>query len=515
MLQLKKILLKIKYYLTQFLLSNFELLWNVIHSFPFISKYTDRILINSITNHVDFPLAYSTNYPYTTIETFTDRIYYNRILPPSDKLSNLPSVKDVVEKLFKRRIDDNLDNYSTFLFVSFAQWFTDQFLMSDSEDSLKQDINNKNIINLCTVYGDTKDQEKILRSLKDGKLKSQLINNEEYPLYVNNESEKILINDHLREILKKVNPSNVNKMFAIGHVRMNITPGTLIFAIIFFREHNRICEILKNNNKSWDDERLYQTAKNILIVIMCKIIIEDYVVGHIAYKLKYPLKFHPEINFDTKWYYGSQRIFIEFNHLYRWHSFVPSKLIMDNHTYEFNEYVWNTNIIINNPLTNIITAFSSNPASKFGTMNTHPLLLPIEENTIETGRKANLASYNDYRERFGLWRLQSFDELTSDKNVIKTLKELYGNIDNVEFYAGLMAEDRGYGNSIFPSLLTTMISAEAFRGILGNPLLAKDIYNENTFTKKGMDIIKDTNFKNLISRNMSKDKSLPFVSFKL
>jgi prostaglandin-endoperoxide synthase 2 len=473
----------------------------------------DRIVINSIAKYVNFPLAYSTNFAYTTIETFTDRVYFNRILPPSDKLNKLPLLNDVVEKLFKRRIDNVTDDNSTFLFASFAQWFIDQVLMTDANDGLKQDINNKNVINLCTVYGDTKDAENILRSYNGGTLKSQLINGEEYPLYINNESEKILINDELKKTLKKIDPSNLNKLFAIGHARMNITPGTLIFAIIFFREHNRICKILQKYNRSWDDERLYQTSRNILIVIMCKIVMEDYIVGHIAYKLKYPLKFRPKINFDTKWYYGSQRVFIEFNHLYRWHSFVPSKLIIDNHTYDFNEYVWNTNIIINNPLSNIITAFSSNPASKFGIMNTHPTILPIENRTIQIGREAKLSSYNDYRERFGLWRLQSFDELTSDKIVIKTLKELYGNIDNVELYVGLMSEERGYGNSIFPSLLATMVGAEAFRGILGNPLLATDIYNENTFTKVGMDIIEDTNLRSLILRNMN-DKSLPFISFK-
>lgn len=487
-------IIKLKYYLTQFLLSNFELLWNIIHYIPWVSEYMDRLVINSIAKYVNFPLAYSTNFAYTTIETFTDRVYFNRILPPNNDLK-LPLINDVVEEIFKRK-DDNLnDERSTFLFASFAQWFIDQFLMTDSKNGLKQDINNKNIINLCTVYGDTKNAENILRSYNGGTLKSQLINGEEYPLYINNESSKILINDELEKILKKINPKNISKLFAIGHARMNITSGTLIFAIIFFREHNRICKILQKYNQSWDDERLYQTAKNILIVIMCKIVMEDYIVDHIAYKLKYPLKFCPKINFNTKWYYGSQRIFIEFNHLYRWHSFVPSKLIINNNTYDFNEYVWNTNIIIKNSLSNIITDLSSNPASKFGIMNTHPILLPIEYRTIQIGREANLASYNDYREKFGLWRLNSFNELTTDKNAIETLTRLYKNIDNLELYVGLMAEEKGYSNSIFPSLLSAMVGAEAFRGILGNPLLATDIYNENTFTKEGMNIIENTKIK--------------------
>ena len=33
---------------------------------------------------------------------------------------------------------------------------------------------------------------------------------------------------------------------------------------IMLREHNRVCDILKEDHPEWEDEQLFQTAKNII-----------------------------------------------------------------------------------------------------------------------------------------------------------------------------------------------------------------------------------------------------------
>ena len=61
-------------------------------------------------------------------------------------------------------------------------------------------------------------------------------------------------------------PDNVpeDKRFALGHPFFALLPGLLMYSTIFLREHNRVCSVLKKEHPSWDDERLYQTAKIIL-----------------------------------------------------------------------------------------------------------------------------------------------------------------------------------------------------------------------------------------------------------
>jgi prostaglandin-endoperoxide synthase 2 len=154
-------------------------------------------------------------------------------------------------------------------------------------------------------------------------------------------------------------------------------------------------------------------------------------------------------------------------------------------------------------LSSLISDYSRAPAAKFGLFNTNEFLVKyVEKNTIEAGRTAKLASYNDYREKAKLWRLSSIDEITKDPETRKRLKELYhDDVNEVEYYVGLMAE-KGYGNAIFPPLLTQIVGAEAFRGIFGNPLLAPQVYNEKTFTATGLKIIESTSLKALVSRNV-------------
>jgi prostaglandin-endoperoxide synthase 2 len=42
-------------------------------------------------------------------------------------------------------------------------------------------------------------------------------------------------------------------------------PGLMMYATIWLREHNRVCDILKQEHPEWGDEQLFQTSRLILI----------------------------------------------------------------------------------------------------------------------------------------------------------------------------------------------------------------------------------------------------------
>ena len=211
----------------------------------------------------------------------------------------------------------------------------------------------------------------------------------------------------------------------------------------------------------------------------------------------------------------------------RWHAFVPNTVAINGAAVPLTaadqsveQLLWNTEVFIDGraTLSSLINDMSNAPAGRFGPCNTHAILTQIEKLTIEAGRAAQLASFNDYRERWGLWRYQSIDELTSNQTVRDRLRTLYHNrVDDIEFYVGLMCEDRGYGNSIFPPLLATMVGAEAFRGVFGSPLLAPGVYNADTFSHVGMAVIEETSLKTLVARNVAVGSRKPEhrVSFEL
>ena len=390
--------------------------------------------------------------------------------------------------------------------------------MTDPTDPVKQTSNNT--INLCTVYGDTADVERLLRSRTGGRLKSQRIRGDEFPPFINDESKPVLLSAALEKAITQALGASSRKvdwtrLFAIGHVRMNLTPGCLCFALLFFREHNRVADLLRHAHPTWDDEQLFQTAKNVCVVEVMKIGVIDYVINHIAWKLQYPLRFHPEVLFNTQWCYNNQRIFIEFDHLYRWHAFVPNtgryqrrarttgSLRLRSVSSCYGTQSCSSTAVLHSARSS--TTCPTRPAGRFAPINTHPVLARVEKATIDAGRAAQLASFNDYRERWGLWRYRSIDELSSNTTIRQRLRQLYNNnVDAVEFYVGLMCEDRGhYGNSIFPPLLATIVGAEAFRGVFGNPLLAPAVYNAATFSQVGLDVIDGTSLRALVARNVA------------
>lgn len=57
----------------------------------------------------------------------------------------------------------------------------------------------------------------------------------------------------------------LEKTFAIGQEVFGIIPGLAMYATLWLREHNRVCDILKAEHPTWDDEQLFQTSRLIII----------------------------------------------------------------------------------------------------------------------------------------------------------------------------------------------------------------------------------------------------------
>lgn len=62
-------------------------------------------------------------------------------------------------------------------------------------------------------------------------------------------------------------PPNVpeDRQFALGHPFFGLLPGLFLLQTMWIREHNRVCDVLKQEHPDWDDERLFQTSKLIIL----------------------------------------------------------------------------------------------------------------------------------------------------------------------------------------------------------------------------------------------------------
>lgn len=61
-----------------------------------------------------------------------------------------------------------------------------------------------------------------------------------------------------------------------GDVRAAEQPGLTSLHTLFVREHNRIAGLLYSDHSDWDDDRLYQEARQILVAVMQKITYDEF-----------------------------------------------------------------------------------------------------------------------------------------------------------------------------------------------------------------------------------------------
>jgi prostaglandin-endoperoxide synthase 2 len=106
--------------------------------------------------------------------------------------------------------------------------------------------------------------------------------------------------------------------------------------VLFLREHNRIARLLAWHHPDWNEERLFQAARNTLTVVLLKVVLEDY-VNHIT-PYHFQLSLDPRSLRNPRWY-RTNRVAIEFNLLYRWHSLLPSRLTVGGRTRPLGECI--------------------------------------------------------------------------------------------------------------------------------------------------------------------------------
>lgn len=253
------------------------------------------------------------------------------------------------------------------LFPTFAQHLIDSFIDTvyeyDKDGNVKflwEKTGTPHDIGLLTLYGKTIAQTRQLRLKSEkagekGKLKSQLINGEEWapflyddklkrkeefseiPLPQGIDSKMYSARPELQARLKK-------HMFAFGGARTNLTPSISAWNTLLLREHNRIAGVIESENPSWDDERVFQVARNCLLAIYLRLVIEEYINHITAYGQNFKVK-PGKWMWDAPWYKRNW-ISAEFAVLYRWHALIPSVMEWGKKTYTTAEYLFDNEILL-------------------------------------------------------------------------------------------------------------------------------------------------------------------------
>src|SRR5262249_12701450 len=152
----------------------------------------------------------------------------------------------------------------------------------------------------------------------------------------------------------------------------------------------------------------------------------------------------------------------------------------------------NNDLLIEHGMAAALAGATSQRAGEIGLFNTPVFLAKQTEGpSIRTARENGLATYNDYREWCDFPRATDGRQISSRPEVQKALRERYASVDEIELYPGLFAEDLR-PNSVLGPLMGRMVGIDALSQALTNPLLSEYLYNEGTFSKRGLQIINET-----------------------
>lgn len=494
---------------------------------PGMARTINRLAIDRLVNTTrNRPHPWSTLHDGVSWRGLTDRSYSARHLPAAD-IPDLPPV-EAVTPLFAVPAgqEQRLCPISTCLFPAFAQYLTDGFIRTmisndfktgaSFEDRTRNTSNHE--IDQCPLYGLNERQNRALRTNseaqgKRGKLKSEFLGPEEYPLrlfqpggmefntqFVDADGTPLL---DTPLGISKTTPAMRETLFAVGGDRANAVPQVSMLNTLFLREHNRLAGAIAEAQPGWNDDRVFDATRASVTVMFIKIVVEEY-INHIN---STPLKLtaEPSGAWKAKWNRPNW-ISAEFSLLYRWHSLIPETMRWGMDVVDGKVARLDNEILLSRGLANAFADLSANPATELGLHNTASFLVDVEEHAIKQARQNRIAPFVRYQAAFGQKPARSFADVTPDSGLQAELRELYGEVDRLEFYVGLFAQPR-VKNSPLPPLLQTMVAVDAFSQAMTNPLLSQHIWGDTelrvaTFTRPGLDAIEATgSLRDILERN--------------
>ena len=259
-------------------------------------------------------------------------------------------------------------------------------------------------------------------------------------------------------------------LFAAGDVRANENVELTNLTTLFVREHNYQAGLLAKEHPTWTDEQLYQGARQIVIGEIQSITYNQWLPALMGQgALTSYQGYNPTVNPSIDDEFSSAA--------FRLHTLLDDDVqFLDNN---------------GNPITSIeggdlplsadffqpgIVALPGEVAANLKYLATDnaqevdeqtvdglrnalfpdaPVVNNVEvgasdliADDIQRGRDEGDPTYNQMRASLGERPVTSFAQITSNVQLQGELKQIYGNVNNVELFVGLMAEDHLAGSSL-------------------------------------------------------------------
>ncbi len=309
------------------------------------------------------------------------------------------------------------------------------------------------------------------------------------------------------------------ELFLAGDVRANENPELIALQTLFVREHNRIAAEAAQQNPNWTDEQLYQYARRIVIAELQKITYDEFlpaILGTNAMPRYQGYQANVNPNIATEFSTAAFRL---------GHSMLGADIeFLDNDMNETREAMllrdafFNSTVVTETDIDPLLKYLASDNAQEIDTMVVDDVRnflfgapgqggFDLASLNIQRGRDHGIADYNTVRVAYGLPRIASFEQITSDKSVQASLAATYGSVDNIDLWIGGLAEDH----------LPNSSAGETFTAILVDQFTrlrdGDRFWYENSLSDNLVRDIQNTSLADIIRRNTGLTKLQEDVFF--
>ena len=324
--------------------------------------------------------------------------------------------------------------------------------------------------------------------------------------------------------------------------------GLTMLHTLFTREHNAICEHLRQTYSDWDDTRLFNVARLVNAAVMAKIhsvewtpaILPNRVLdaglnanwyGLLTNLLRSPenRKTVADVNVRNPELGGvvgnpinkqgqPYGLTEEFAEVYRLHSLLPEtirvrRLVSDQVEevpFVKTRQAGSAKLCARVPMADLFYSFGNQHPGQL-VLNNYPTfmrelsipgspLFDMGAVDILRARERGVPRYNEFRRQLGLNPIHTFDDLTDDGEQVRKLKQVYGDVEQLDLMIGTLAEGHrpdgfGFGETMFQIFIlnaTRRLQADRFY---------TDFYNAQTYTEEGLAWIDETDLKTVILRH--------------
>ena len=298
-----------------------------------------------------------------------------------------------------------------------------------------------------------------------------------------------------------------DQLFLAGDVRADENIELTSLQTLFVREHNRIAAALAAKNPTLTDEQLYQLDRRQVIAEIQAITYNEFLPALLGRNaLDRYSGYDPTVNPGIANEFSTAAFRLG-------HSMLGDDVeFLDNNGNDVRDALplanafFNPDVVEATGIDPILKYLASDRAQEIDNQVVDGVRnflfgppgaggFDLASLNIQRGRDHGLADYNSTREAYGLPRVTSFSQITSDPQLQQTLQDLYGSVDNIDPWVGGLAEDHVAGASVGP-LFDAIISDQFERLRDGDRF-----WYQNEFSGPQLDALNRTHLSDIIRRN--------------